>query len=331
MATAAVKKKLLYKIAKAYYEDGLTQGEIGKRFGLSRIKISRLLQQARHERIVQITVIPPNESQVDLEREIETKYGLDEVVVVSPTSYDKAILTHELGPAAAECLLRSLQGNEVLALSWGTTLLAVVDALPAYSWPDMKVVQILGGLGRPEAETHGTDLTRRTAEAFGCKPRLLPAPGIVSSKMVKDALIADIQIADTLTLAAQADIALVGIGRPTPDSVVMQAGTLTEVEFQQLQDCGAVGDIALRFFDSKGQAVEHEICNRVMGLDLNQIKNIPRVIGAAGGEAKFEAIRAAVQGKLVDVLITDDKTAIRLLEDEGETTNSESEIPAVVT
>lgn len=221
MATAAVKKKLLYKIAKAYYEDGLTQGEIGKRLGLSRIKISRLPQQARDERIVQITVIPPYESKVDLEREIEAKYGLDEVVIVSPTSYDKAVIARELGPAAADCLLRSLPGDEVLALSWGTTLLAVVDALPAQNWPDMKVVQILGGLGRPEAETHGTDLTCRMAEAFGCRPRLLPAPGIVSSKLVKDALMADPQIADTLTLAAQADIALVGIGRPTPDSVVL--------------------------------------------------------------------------------------------------------------
>jgi DNA-binding transcriptional regulator LsrR (DeoR family) len=196
----------------------------------------------------------------------------------------------------------------------------------------MKVVQILGGLGRPEAETHGTDLTRRIAEVFGCKPRLLPAPGIVSSKMVKDALMSDLQIADTLTLAAQADIALVGIGRPTPDSVVMQAGTLTEIQFRQLQDCGAVGDIALRFFDINGQAVDHEICNRVMGLDLDQIKNIPRVIGAAGGEEKFEAIYAAVKGKLVNVLITDDKTAIRLLEEDGDKiTNSKTEIPAIVT
>lgn len=331
MATAAVKKKLLYKIAKAYYEDGLTQGEIGKRFGLSRIKISRLLQQARDERIVQITVIPPYESKVDLEREIEAKYGLDEVVIVSPTNYDKAVIARELGPAAADCLLRSLQGDEVLALSWGTTLLAVVDALPAQNWPDMKVVQILGGLGRPEAETHGTDLTRRMAEAFGCRPRLLPAPGIVSSKLVKDALMSDPQIADTLTLAAQADIALVGIGRPTPDSVVMQAGTLTEMELQQLQNCGAVGDIALRFFDTQGQLVDHEICNRIIGLDLEQIKNIPRVIGAAGGEEKFETIRAAVRGKLVNVLVTDDKTAIRLLEDGEEITHSEFEMPVIVT
>jgi DNA-binding transcriptional regulator LsrR (DeoR family) len=314
MATIASKKKLLYKIATAYYEDNLTQEQIGKRFGLSRIKVSRLLQQARDERIVQISIIPPSESRVELERELEARYGLDEAVIVIPASYDKTTLTQVLGPAAADCLLRTLQGTEVLGLSWGTTLLAVVDALPAQNWAEMKVVQMLGGLGQPEADTHGTDLTRRAAEAFGARPRLLPAPGIVNDKVVRDALLADHQIADTLTLAARADIALVGIGRPTGDSVVLQAGILTEENLDQLQDRGAVGDIALRFFDAEGRAVEHEIFDRVIGLDLDQIKKIPRVIGVAGGEAKFEVIQAACRGKIINVLVTDDRTAVRLLE-----------------
>jgi DNA-binding transcriptional regulator LsrR (DeoR family) len=328
MATIASRKKLLYKIAKAYYEDNLTQGEIGTRFGLSRIKVSRLLQQARDEKIVQFTLIPPSESKVELERELETRYELDEAVIVSPSSYDKAVLTSALGSAAADCLLRSLQGQEVLGLSWGTTLLSAVDVLPAQNWPEMKVVQMLGGLGWPEADSHGTDLTRRIAEAFGAKPRLLPAPGIVNGKMVRDALLTDPQIADTLALAAQADIALVGIGRPTAESVVMQAGILTGEEFRQLQSQGAVGDIALRFFDANGEAVQHEICDRIIGLDLDQIKSVPRVIGAAGGEAKFEVIRAALRGKLIKVLVTDDRTAVRLLEEDEDPTCSGA-VPSV--
>jgi DNA-binding transcriptional regulator LsrR (DeoR family) len=192
----------------------------------------------------------------------------------------------------------------------------------------MKVVQMLGGLGWPEADSRGTDLTRRVAEAFGAKPRLLPAPGIVNGKMVRDALLTDPQIADTLALAAQADIALVGIGRPTVESVVMQAGILTKEEFSQLQAQGVVGDIALRFFDANGEAVQHEICDRIIGLDLDQIKSVPRVIGAAGGEAKFEVIRAALRGKLINVLVTDDRTAVRLLE-EGEDLTYSGAAPSV--
>lgn len=173
---------------------------------------------------------------------------------------------------------------------------------------------MLGGLGRPEADVYGADLVHRAAQALGAKARLLAAPGIVANRMVRDALLSDPQIAETLRVAARADIALVGIGRPTPGSVVMQAGILTQEEFDRLQVQGAVGDIALRFFDRHGQVVEHELNDRIIGLDLDQIRRIPRVIGVAGGTQKLGVIRAALVGKLVHVLVTDDRTAVRLLE-----------------
>jgi DNA-binding transcriptional regulator LsrR (DeoR family) len=317
MAVHADKKRLLYKIARAYYEDGLTQEQIGNLLGLSRIKVSRLLRQARDERIVQITIVPPQDSNADIERALEARYGLAEAIIVSPSSDDKATIVHELGPPAADCLTRCLHDRAVLSITWGTTLLSVVDALPVQNWPEIRVVPILGGLGRPEAETHGADLARRVAEAFGARPRVLPAPGIVASKLVRDALLADPQISGTLALGARADVALVGIGVPVPDSVVAQAGILDGEAMRQLKALGAVGDIALRFLDGDGRAVEHEINDRIIGLDLDQIKKIPRVIGVAGGAEKVAVIRAALRGKIVDVLVTDDRTAGKLLEDAG--------------
>jgi DNA-binding transcriptional regulator LsrR (DeoR family) len=315
MAIAGDREKLLYKIAKSYYEDGLTQGQIGQRFGLSRIKVSRLLQEARAEKLVQITITSPQSSNADIERQLEARYGLDEVVIISPLSSDKSVITSELGPAAVECLFRCLQGNEVFSVSWGSTLLSVVDALPVKHWPEMTVVQMMGGLGRPEAEVHGNDIARRMAQAFGARPRMLSAPGIVASKMVRDALLADPQISDTLALGARADVAMVGIGVPVPDSVVMQAGAILTGEVEQLKALGAVGDIALRFFDADGQPIKHEINDRIIGLDLDQIRGIPRVIGVAGGEEKFDVIRAALRGEFIDVLVTDDRIAARLLEE----------------
>ena len=322
MAIASDRKKLLYKIAKSYYEDGLTQGQIGKRFGLSRIKVSRLLQQARAEKLVQITITSPESSNADLERELETKYGLDEAVIVITSSNDKFAITRELGPAAVECLLRCLQGNEVLSVSWGSTLLSVVDSLPIRRWPEMTVVQMMGGLGRPEAEVHGNDIARRMAQAFEARPRMLSAPGVVASKMVRDALLSDPQISDTLALSAKADLAMVGIGVPVPDSVVMQAGAILAEEVEQLKAEGAVGDIALRYFDADGQPIKHEINDRIIGLDLDQIRGIPRVIGVAGGAEKFEVIRAALRGEFINVLVTDDRIAARLLEEPQKASSS---------
>ncbi|HRA67589.1 MAG TPA: sugar-binding domain-containing protein [Caldilinea sp.] len=272
------------------------------------------MQLARQSRVVQITILPPADSFGDVERELEKAYGLDEVVVVQYSDDAEDIVT-QLGVAAAGYLARSLSDQQVLDLSWGTTLLAVIDALASQSLPDLRVVQMLGGLGRLESETYGADLTMRMAQTLGARMRLLPSPGIVASKLVRDALLQDVNIAETLALAARADLALVGIGAPMSDSVIVEAGILNTAELAELKAMGAVGDIALRFFDAEGRAIDHAINDRIIGLDLAQIRRIPRVIGVAGGDGKYEVIRGAVRGRLVDVLITDEMTATRLLQE----------------
>ncbi len=307
--------RLLVKIARSYYDDGLTQKEIGGRLGLSRIKVSRLLSAAREAEIVQIRIVAPEDDHVDLERALEARYGLDEALIATPLKDDAEHVRIALGEVAAHCLVRGLRGNETLALTWGSTLRAVVEALALRDWPEMRVVQSLGGLGRPDADVYGADLVQRTTRTLGARARILSAPGIVPTHDIRDALLADPQIADTLSLAAKADIALVGIGRPTPDSVVRQSRILTEETVAELTTLGAVGDIGLRFFDTQGKPIAHEINERIIGLTLEEMAEIRRVIGVAGGKEKFEVIRAAVRGKLVDVLVTDLGNARRLLDD----------------
>jgi DNA-binding transcriptional regulator LsrR (DeoR family) len=307
-------KRLLHKIAKAYYDDGLTQQQIGERLGISRIKVSRLLRAARDEKVVQITIAPPPESNTELERQLEMRYGLKEALVVTCSGPNTATIVNDLGPVAAACLVRCLQGREVVAISWGTTVLAIVNALPVLDLPEVRVVQLLGGLGELEAQTHGADLARRMAQALGAKPRLIHAPGIVKDRLVRDALVTDPQVADTLALAARADVALVGIGALEPGSTLLSSGsTLSPEEVADLRAHGVVGDIALQFFDARGQRVDHPINERIVGTDLETIRKMSRVIGVAGGVEKVPVIRAALRGHLINVLVTDNETAGRLL------------------
>jgi DNA-binding transcriptional regulator LsrR (DeoR family) len=315
MITDAEFSRLLHKVARAYYDDGLTQQQIGERFGLSRIKVSRLLRSAREEKVVQITIAPPQSSNAQIEQQLEREYGLKEALVVTPSSYAPATLVSELGPVAAACLTRGLQGNEVVAVSWGTAVLSVVDALQPASLPEVRVVQLIGGLGELEARTHGADLVRRMAQALGAKPRLIHAPGIVKDKTVRDALVMDSQVADTLELAGRADVALVGIGACEPGSTLLTCrDTLTATEVEELRSLGVAGDIALQFFDRDGRKVSHPIHERIVGTGLETIKGIRRVIGVAGGKEKVAVIRAALRGKIINVLITDDQTASQLLD-----------------
>jgi len=277
------------------------------------------LQKARDERIVNVTLVPPTSGMADLERDLECRYSLEEVVIVSVSDpQNLTAVVRELGPATAECLVRCISGKEIVGITWGTTLLALVDALPFKSWPDVTIVQMLGGLGPVDALEHSTDLAQRIAQKFNARLRLLPAPGIVSTRAVAQALQSDNQIAETLALAARADIAIVGLGVPLPDSVLLRNGTIINQNgLERLKGAGAIGDIALRYIDLNGTLLDSEINERIVGLTLEQIKNIPRVIGVAGGEAKYEVIRAALRGKILDVLVTDHATAQALLAETG--------------
>jgi len=307
--------RLLYRIAQSYYVDGMTQQQIAKRFGLSRPKVSRLLQKARDERIINVTLVPPPSGMADLEHELERRYGLEEIVIVPVSDpQNLAAVKRELGPAAAECLVRSISGDEVVSIAWGLSILAMTEALPFKSWPNVTIVQMLGGLGPVDALEHSTELAQRMAQKFNARPRLLPAPGIVSNGVAARALKADNQITETLALAANADIAVVGLGILSPDSILLRDGTIvTQKDLGILKEARAVGDIALRYFDADGTPLTLEINERIIGLTIEQIKKIPRVIGIAGGEAKYGIIRAALRNNILNVLVTNHATAQELL------------------
>jgi DNA-binding transcriptional regulator LsrR (DeoR family) len=315
VAVSGEQHRLLYRIAHAYYEDGLTQAECAKRFGLSRPSVSRQLKRARENGIITITLTPPPRSAAHLERALELAYGLQEVVLVAVTDPDDHARTvRELGPFAAEALLRCVSGDEVIATAWGSSILAMVEALPYRSWPNVTIVQMLGGLGPVEAVEHSAVLTQHIAQKLGAGLRLLPAPGIVATREMAQALRSDGQVATVLETAAQADIMVVGLGVPSPQSLLLRTGTiLSQKDLDTLEDACAVGDIALRYLDVDGATLQLELNDRLIGISIEQIRRSPRVIGIAGGTTKKNIIRAALRGGILDVLVTDVGTAEALL------------------
>ncbi|KPL74817.1 hypothetical protein ADN00_13300 [Ornatilinea apprima] len=306
--------RLMAKVSRLYYNEGLTQDTIVEKLNLSRAKISRLLQQARDVGIVTITVNAPAGTYSDLEEQIEARYGLREVIVVDVADPDsQVVVNQELGIAAANYLNRIIKNGDSIGFSWGTTLNQVVSYIQAQSLPDAQVVQIIGGLGPPESEFHATDLCRRAAQHLGCRLTLLPAPGIVDNQQVKEVILSDSHVQKAFHEFCSLNIAFVGIGAPTPSSVVMRDGSiLNQQDLERLQSQGAVGDIALRFFDSSGTPIYSDLDTRVIGISLEQLSCIERVVGISGGVSKTAAIQGALAGKLVDVLITDQLTARRL-------------------
>ncbi len=316
---ATDRERLLVKVARLYYEQGLTQSDISSELRLSRQKVQRLLQEARQEGVVHISIRPVMGIFDDLELALVQRYGLHEAVIVETSHYeDHDTVTREIGVAAAEYLLRIIQPHDTITISWGSSLLGMVNALYASASTSevegVTVVQGLGGLGDPTNEVHAADLTRRLARILSGQAVLLPAPGVAGTLAAADAFLTDPHVQGALEQGASASLAFMGIGAPRQDSILIRQGTIVEwEELAELQQRGAVGDINLRYFDADGQLVASDLDRRVIGLTLDDIRRINTVVGVAGGAAKLKAIQGALEGRLVNVLVTDHLTGERLL------------------
>jgi DNA-binding transcriptional regulator LsrR (DeoR family) len=178
-----------------------------------------------------------------------------------------------------------------------------------------QVVQILGGVGNPGAEAHATHLTRRLANLVAGTATLLPAPGVVGSPEAKRVLRRDRYVQEATALFRSVTLALVGIGAIEPSKMLAASGNVfSPQELEVLRSRGAVGDICLRFFDATGTPVSTPLDDRVISIELQELRRVGRVVGIAGGLRKTAAIRGALRGGLVNVLITDRSTAERLLQ-----------------
>jgi DNA-binding transcriptional regulator LsrR (DeoR family) len=310
--------RLMTKIARMYHEQGMRQPQIAEALHISQPRVSRLLRSAGQLGIVRTIVVPPPGIFTDLEEEIQRRHGLRDVVVVDVAGNDSDVIPG-LAAAAAIYLETTLTGGEHVGISsWSATLLATVKAMNARPGRVVEsVVQLIGGVGNPNVQVQATRLTGRMAELTGAEAYFMPAPGIAGTAESRRALIGDPQVAEVMARWSQLNLAVVGIGSLEPSPLLRESGNVfVEEEQARLRELGAVGDICLRFFDETGQPVRSEFDERVLGIGADQLRTIDRRVAVAGGARKYAAIRAAIRGDWIDVLITDLGVARRLAAEE---------------
>lgn len=307
--------RLIAKVADLYYSRKQRQTAISQQLGIHQSTISRLLKRAEHEGIVQVRLNYPVGFHADLEDELEQRFGLAQAIIVDSAESVPQLLAH-LGSAAAVHLASTLKRGDIVGISsWSTSLLAMVEAMQPTRTDDVTVVQILGGVGNPAAEVHATRLTHRAAQLIGGRPVMLPAPGIAPSREARVMLLADPYVHQAAMLFDRLTVALVGIGAVEPSPLLADSGNAFSDEArEELEGLGAVGDICLRFFDTQGEPVRSALDDRVIGVDLAQLRRAQRVVAVAGGTRKTNAIRAALRSGIIDVLVTDDEVARSIVE-----------------
>lgn len=307
-------RRLLVKIANMYYEEGVKQSEIAKKVGVSRSLISKYLTRARKEGIVEI-IIHGNDlrSFTSIETKLEKKYGLREVVCVEST--DSKSSKSPLAAKASEYLLRMIRNDQVIGVTSGTTLNEVANTMSSSQFfPNTCFVPLVGGMGDENVDIHSNSIVAKFADKLQAKYHFLHAPVIMDSKEARDIMIKQTSIRNIFELGMKADIALVGIGGSPKHSTMVKSyedyGVVDDLNEQEI-----AGDICYNFINDEGTLVENEWNEKTISADINKLKEIPLVIGVAAGEEKVRAIKAALHGKLVHVLITDETTAKLLLDD----------------
>lgn len=304
------------KVARMYYDQGMRQKEITERLSIHQSTVSRLLQRAREANIVRISVATPPGIFGEVEDQLEKKFRLKEAIVVETRSNEEHLM-RDLGAAAGFFLQTSVRPGTVIGISsWSRTLFAMVDTLHSSDCGrDGKVVQILGGVGAAGTQYQAMQLAQRLAGLIAATPVLLQAPALVGSAEARRVLMRDPAIKQTTNMFEKVDLALVGIGSMEPSHVLVSSGNAySEREREELRELGAVGDICFRFYDANGKAIRSPLNQRVVGIELDELKKIERVVGIAGGPGKVAAIRAALLSQRVNVLITDLQTARSLME-----------------
>lgn len=294
-----------------YYEEGLKQEQIAEQLGISRASVFNLLQKARDEGVVTITIDPSRIARANLALELRDKIGLEECFVL-PTGTSTQPLSQQIGHLGARLLESRIKEDEIIGVAWGRTVLALSQALSTLHRPHVTVAQLTGS-SAATMDFSPVFCTSNIAERLNARCVNLHAPGVVSSPAVKDILMAEPAIREHFDLLGHCTTILFGVTQLTGETLLVTGGFMTPDQLAVYRDLGAVGFASGHFFDAAGQLVTSEFDSRHITMSAETMMRVPQRICVGGGLGKVDAIAGMIRARLATVLVTDEETARALL------------------
>ncbi|PLR79196.1 aminotransferase [Bacillus sp. V3-13] len=301
-------ENVLIKVAWYYYKENLTQNEIADLLDISRMKVVRLLERARAEGIVQFHIKGHRENLLSIEKEFKEAFALANAFVI-PTPPDQSDLSNSLSRAAAQYLQNKLANNDLVGLGWGRAVSKTIDYLSMDPDSHISVVTLTGGVNY---YLHNRSNHDGGMEQFH-QIHVIPAPFLASTEEMAESFLTEPSVKEILDLAQLCKYMIVGIGGIYPDATIIQEEKMTLNELTFIKQQNAVGDILGQFFDRNGQVLDLPHHKRLIGLTLSSLHGMNNVIGVAGGRKKVEAIYGALKGRYIHTMITDEATALSLI------------------
>ncbi|MBN2293212.1 MAG: hypothetical protein JXM70_12350 [Pirellulales bacterium] len=315
MADAADNDELLLLVSRLYYDDGLSQGDVARMANVSQAKISRLLAKAREKGIVRITVAEYEPRDLRLQTELEKRLGLHQAVVIK-TAEGCSIeeLRQSVAHFAAPWISAMIRPDDVLALAGGRAMQWLAQAMkPAPETTGLTIVQAMGNIDASVGPYDALELGRIIARHWDGTFLTLNMPAMLPNARTRKSILALEPIRLVMERLRNVRIALVGVGT-LENSVFVERGALNENNLKQLKKAGAVGEICGRFFDRQGEECKTSFRDRVVSIELEDLKKTDEVVAMVVGSDRTEAILSALRGGLIKSLVIDQAGAIALLE-----------------
>ena len=296
---------LTAKIAWYYYMENMTQQSIGEHLGISRMRVIKLLEKARQNGIVQFQIRSDSSKRIDLEKALIQKYNLKDTYVV-PTNPNSDETNETIAKAAAMYIGNRISDNCFINVGYGDTPSRTLNHLATNIDYTVSYVSLTGGVRYYLPNTQ--------SNVFNAKLYLMPAPLIASSQEMANAMKNEASVQEIASMTKLASMTIVGIGSMSDNATIIKSSILTQNDFLLLRMQGAVGDLLSHFIDKNGEIINTEIDSRLISTPLSLLKDLDNVIGVAAGDSKIAAIKAALTGSYLDILITDENTAQKLID-----------------
>lgn len=311
------KHDLKVQSAYYYYKKNMKLSDIAEMLGISRVTLNKLLKDAVDEGIVRIDILDRNNTigLIELEGLVKERFGLKKIKIV-PSLYDDAsYVTNEIAIAAARMVEGMMFDGIQISLTWGRTLELMTDYLAGDNFiRNIKVYTLLGAQEIVGMQMQPNTIAHNLLRKYEGVGFVMNAPFMCETSNAAQAIMNDGTFTTIVEGARDSDLTLVGIG-PTPNEAAKQDNMRYDLEtIKELKRCNVCGDIGSNFYDIYGNICNDSLCERFVKVDLNEIKKHKCVVGIAGGEHKVASILGALNGKYLDVLITDKDTMVSIIE-----------------
>lgn len=303
----ATQKREIIKIAHYYYDLGFNQQQIADKLNMSRPRVNRILKRAREEGIVEIRVHGYADTNIQLESQLEEKFGLKEAVVIDGEGSGR------LGNAAMRYLESALQEGDCVGIAYGSTMAQLANAATEHEHKDISVIQLCRGANTRNVFNRPDEIANRLAVHLGAKAYSLFVPAIVENPELRRLLYEEENNREIFELFRHVNIAVVTAGAHVRDDMLLRDGYVSEEVFEHLEQKQCVGNVCLHFIDIHGNLVDPAFDEKIMSILVQDFLHIPLRVGVAGGAQKIPAILGAIRGDYFNVLITDAQTANKLL------------------